>query len=1426
MGPRFQNSLQSKFDDTAKISKSVFVTNFPDDCFSKDLWKVCNGYGTVIDVFIPSKITKAGKRFAFVRFIKVLNFDRLIENLNTIWIGRFHLIVNPVRYERPYVTSVHKVLPGQTGSAPTGRQPMTQNKGESYVNVAKGNNSSPVTISSPVLVLDESCIVARNLDLFVLGETKNLSSISNLYSLLSNEGFHNVNLSYLGGLWVMIELESPFAKDKFLQHVGVSSWFNHLGNAQEDFVSRERIVWVDIEGVPIHAWSLGTFKKIGSKWGDIMEIEESNDGLFARKRICIKTRQEDNIFEKFKIIVKGKVFVIRAKELFMWSPVFKLDNVPNSFSDEASSVDPDVDNGDKLNNINSDLDSDDEQVSDTLFRDNLENLVKEQSANKPAHEPSPDPFNLHELLTKKSNRVHHSHSDSIPFPPGFTPGVVRPNGQDVSQKAKSQCSSHNQLQKFSSRVMEENIQEDEPTSVGNSGQVLKNGGSILEVLDGIINVGQTMGYDMGGCMKDIESIIGSQGAHKDISSMDVKYIWGTSSFEYISGDAIGNSGGILCVWESTVFRKDQHTISDNFVAVTVRSATERRGSAFNSYEATDFNDFISNSGLIEIQLEGYSFTWSHPSARKMSKLDRFLATEGFFSLFPLCSALCLDRHLSDHRPILLRENFVDYGATPFRFYHSWLNISGFDDMISKAWNSFSFDDQNDMIRFKKKLQALKVSIRAWIKNHKEIQSKRRNDINLKLSSIDQQLDQGMVNDDILLARMNFMKQLQDIKSAETCDYVQKAKIKWAIKGDENSKFFHGIVNRKRANLAIKGIMVNGDWVDSPSQVKDEFFSYFSSRFQPPRLNRSMINFSFPNRLNSDQVSSLEMPVNSDEIRSAVWACGINKSPGPDGFTFEFFRKFWNVIGSEFCLAVKWFFAHNSFAKGCNSSFIALIPKIMDPNVVNDYRPISLIGSIYMVVTKILATRLSSVLEDLISEVQSAFIPKLNGSPTSEFQSHCGLKHGDPLAPYLFILIMESLHLSFARVVEAGSFKGLNLNNSVTISHFFYADDAVFVAWDDILRKIKSRLSKWKVKTLSVGGRFTLLKSVLGATPTYWMSLYKVPKAILDSMESCRRKIFIGAMEKEEKISLVKWSKVLAPKKHGGLGVSSFYALNRASLFKWVWRFISQDNSLWARVIVSIHGYSFQDQAFSSSSRWNSIVREIHVLKNRDIDLVAYCQKRVGNGLQTRFWEDVWIGDTCLCSMFPRVFALESDKSSLVADKLQDVNSDEIRSAVWACGINKSSGPDGFTFEFFRKFWDVIGSEFCLAVKWFFSHNSFAKGCNSSFIALIPKIMDPKDHWVWNLNSSGMFHVYDIRKLLDEKFLPNDGAATRWSKFMPIKINIFAWKVCLDRLPTRMNLVHRGVQFAGGILAGILSVPTWNGWLGSKTFEWALNSILF
>ncbi|GJW62420.1 hypothetical protein Tco_0111755 [Tanacetum coccineum] len=151
------------------------------------------------------------------------------------------------------------------------------------------------------------------------------------------------------------------------------------------------------------------------------------------------------------------------------------------------------------------------------------------------------------------------------------------------------------------------------------------------------------------------------------------------------------------------------------------------------------------------------------------------------------------------------------------------------------------------------------------------------------------------------------------------------------------------------------------------------------------------------------------------------------------------------------------------------------------------------------------------------------------------------------------------------------------------------------AWDDIVDKLVVRLSKWKMKTLSIGGRLTLLKSVLGAMSIYHMSIFKVPMKVLHRMESIRSRFFNGVELNSKKAIWVKWCKVLASKDKGGLGVSSLFALNRALLIKWVWRFKTQNNLLWTRVIKAIHGdkgrFGIGSKVFHKSI-WCDIVREM------------------------------------------------------------------------------------------------------------------------------------------------------------------------------------------------------------------------------------------
>ncbi|GKB99773.1 RNA-directed DNA polymerase, eukaryota, reverse transcriptase zinc-binding domain protein [Tanacetum coccineum] len=154
------------------------------------------------------------------------------------------------------------------------------------------------------------------------------------------------------------------------------------------------------------------------------------------------------------------------------------------------------------------------------------------------------------------------------------------------------------------------------------------------------------------------------------------------------------------------------------------------------------------------------------------------------------------------------------------------------------------------------------------------------------------IDNGGGNDEVVKLRMDVLKSIQDIDKIQSLDAAQKAKIKWSIEGDENSSFYHGVLNKKRSQLNIRGILVDGTWVDNPQRVKNEFLHHFSKRFDKPAANRASLVMNFSKILSCDQQVELELEVSKDEVKRAVWDCGTDKAPGPDGFTFGFYRRFW------------------------------------------------------------------------------------------------------------------------------------------------------------------------------------------------------------------------------------------------------------------------------------------------------------------------------------------------------------------------------------------------------------------------------------------------------------------------------------------------------------------------------------------------------
>ncbi|MCI07890.1 LINE-1 reverse transcriptase like, partial [Trifolium medium] len=211
-----------------------------------------------------------------------------------------------------------------------------------------------------------------------------------------------------------------------------------------------------------------------------------------------------------------------------------------------------------------------------------------------------------------------------------------------------------------------------------------------------------------------------------------------------------------------------------------------------------------------------------------------------------------------------------------------------------------------------------------------------------------------------------------LKSKDSVKF-QRARSKWLKEGDANTKFFHACVkNRCRRNTIVA--LKKGDvWIEEPSKIREEIVSYFTEHFSEEDWDRPTLDGLMLPTISEGEVELLCRPFEESEIKDCIVNSDGNKSPGPDGFNFEFFKGCWEVVKEDLKTLFNEFHVYAKLPKGLLSYFITLIPKVTNPHLIKEFRPISLLGSVYKTVAKVLAVRMGTVMGKLISKNQSAFI---------------------------------------------------------------------------------------------------------------------------------------------------------------------------------------------------------------------------------------------------------------------------------------------------------------------------------------------------------------------------------------------------------------------------------------------------------------------
>lgn len=218
-------------------------------------------------------------------------------------------------------------------------------------------------------------------------------------------------------------------------------------------------------------------------------------------------------------------------------------------------------------------------------------------------------------------------------------------------------------------------------------------------------------------------------------------------------------------------------------------------------------------------------------------------------------------------------------------------------------------------------------------------------------------------------------------------------------GDANTRYFHiSSLIQRRFNAIEFLVLPSGHRITDRMEIGHTFVNFFSALFCttnpvfPPEYH-----YLISPTITASDNAYLDLIPDLNEIWEALVSMGFYKSLGPDGFNPLFFKTYWQTVQQDVVTAVQFFFQHGRLTGGLNRTFITLIPNIEGATRVEQFRPISLCNVSFKLITKVLATRLRTVLERVIAPHQSAFVPNRNITDNTilnhEIMHHLNLKKG-------------------------------------------------------------------------------------------------------------------------------------------------------------------------------------------------------------------------------------------------------------------------------------------------------------------------------------------------------------------------------------------------------------------------------------------------
>ncbi|XP_021866146.1 uncharacterized protein [Spinacia oleracea] len=392
-----------------------------------------------------------------------------------------------------------------------------------------------------------------------------------------------------------------------------------------------------------------------------------------------------------------------------------------------------------------------------------------------------------------------------------------------------------------------------------------------------------------------------------------------------------------------------------------------------------FNDWLIDTGIIEVPFSGPRFIWSNKREGRdliMERLDRAYVSQSWFDEFPNGRVFNEPIVCSDHATILYNSDCVTRSSNRPYQIESWcLQFPEIKELVHSSWNSRSLG--SPMFRLSNSLKKLRTIMQRWYLNNKKMWGINWRGTTKSLET----LANGVVSIEQGVEYVEKINEWLPRGALEFEYWRQRMKKNWIKFGDCPTPMLYRRVKQRQVRNEILCLKdKNDNWVEGQKRVEDLVVSSLKEVFNPSIQDSHLEDVDLVLRqLDLPQIKEIDKAMLSsnfsyEEIRKAMFDIKCCKSPGPDGFNAEFFQKYWELVGPMVCESVLNFFEKGYVLKEWNQSLLVMIPKIATPILAGHFRPISLCNTIYKCISKCMVNRMKSCLPMLITDFQHAFIP--------------------------------------------------------------------------------------------------------------------------------------------------------------------------------------------------------------------------------------------------------------------------------------------------------------------------------------------------------------------------------------------------------------------------------------------------------------------